>query len=134
MKLGILFFLLTVVPGFSGNKIADFQWKNRLLVVSEADAGFVKAAEKEKAKLEERDLKVFILGGEGMEKFPIGKGLWEEFVAKYPVSADEAKVWLIGKDGKTARQWSLAEFSFEEVFAAIDGMPMRQREMKEKNE
>lgn len=132
MKCLVLAILLGMASGLMGDKIRDFQWKKRLLVVSGAEEGFLAAAEKENAGVEDRDMRIFVLSGEGVEKFPVGKDLRAEFVKRLSVSDDEKKVWLIGKDGNTVLQWGLEEFAFEKVFAAIDGMPMRQREMREK--
>ena len=124
-----------MVNGVFGETLADFRWEKRVLVVSGADEGFLAGAEKEKAGLEDRDMRVFVLDGVGAKKFPVGEKLRGEFSKKLSVSKDDAekgKVWLIGKDGSTVLQWTLAEFSFKKVFASIDGMPMRQREMREK--
>ncbi|MGJ8644097.1 MAG: DUF4174 domain-containing protein [Luteolibacter sp.] len=118
--------------GLMGEKIADFQWEKRLLVVSGADEGFLVSVEKEKAGLEDRDMRIFVLAGE--EQFAVGKELRAEFVKRLSVSEGDEKVWLIGKDGNTVLQWELEEFTFEKVFASIDGMPMRQREMREKGQ
>lgn len=134
MKFLILAMLLGMVSGLMGDKITDFSWKKRLLVVSGADEGFLAAAEEENAGVEDRDMRIFVLSGEGGEKFPVGKDLRAEFVKRLSVSDDEKKVWLIGKDGNTVLEWGLEEFAFEKVFAAIDGMPMRQREMREKGQ
>ncbi|MGJ8634907.1 MAG: DUF4174 domain-containing protein, partial [Luteolibacter sp.] len=134
MKFWVLILVLGMVNGVMGEKIGDFRWEKRLLVVSGADEGFLAAAKKEKAGVEERDMRVFVLDGEGVEDFPVGKELRGEFVERLSVSGDDGKVWLIGKDGNTVLQWGLEEFSFEKVFAAIDGMPMRRREMREKEE
>ena len=131
MKCWVLVLFLGMMNGVMGEKLADFRWENRVLVVAGADEGFVKAAGKEKAGIEDRDMRVFVLNGEkeAKEKFPVGDGLRGELVKKVSAEGGEKTVWLIGKDGNTVLQWSLAEFSFAKVFASIDGMPMRQREM-----
>ena len=79
-------------------------------------------------------MRVFVLNGEkeAKERFPVGDGLRGELVKKVSAEGGEKTVWLIGKDGNTVLQWSLEEFSFAKVFASIDGMPMRQREMRER--
>eukprot|EP00903_Cladosiphon_okamuranus_P003483 g3481.t1 len=109
-----------MVPGVAREGgIADFRWKNRLLVVSEAGAEFVRAAEAVKDGLGERDLLVFVLDGEGRRKFPAGEGLRGELMERFRVEGDGARVWLIGKDGKTAREWKVEGFRFEEAFELL---------------
>ena len=117
----------------SRGSIADFQWKNRILVLSGADERIVKLLAEEKAGLEDRDLKVFILSGSGVESYPVDPGLEDEFETRLTPSKEKPMVYLIGKDGRTTLEWTLAGFTFEKLFASIDAMPMRKREMREGN-
>lgn len=132
MWLWKLMIFVGMTSGLMGEKISDFRWESRLLVVSGADEDFLAVAAKETKGIQDRDLRVFVLSGEGRQEFPVGKGLRAEFVERLSVLGGERKFWLIGKDGNTVLQWTAEEFTFDKVFSAIDGMPMRQREIREK--
>jgi len=123
---------MTVSAASAGGRISDFQWKNRLLVASGASAELVDKINSAKAGMFDRDLKVFVLSGAGVERFPVGKDLSKEFVSRLNTNEDRPMVYLIGKDGKTTLNWPLDEFTIEKLFANIDAMPMRKREMREK--
>lgn len=131
MKLGFLVLFFMLMNGYGQNRIEDFRWKKRLLIVSGADGKFLGKAAEEKAGLDERDMRVFVLAGEGGEAFPVGKELRAELLKRLKPAADGKEVWLIGKDGRTSIRWDLADFTFEKVFAAIDAMPMRRQEMRD---
>ncbi len=116
---------------FAQGKISDFQWQYRLLVVSGADDKFAELLETEEAGLEERDLKVFILSGSGEKEFAAKPELAAEFRARLKPPAEKPMVYLIGKDGRTTLEWPLSEFTFAKLYASIDAMPMRKREMRD---
>jgi|AntRauTorckE6833_2_1112554.scaffolds.fasta_scaffold49565_1 hypothetical protein len=116
---------------FANSAISDFQWKNRLLIVSGATAELVKEIATEQEGIRERDLRVFVLSGEGEKKYPVDPELAVEFKKRLSPKAEEPMVYLIGKDSRTILRWSLEEFSFEKLYSSIDAMPMRQREMRE---
>jgi hypothetical protein len=131
MRFAVPVIIFTSSMLFAQGKISDFQWKNRLLVVSGADAGIVKFLETQEAGLEERDLKVFILSGSGEKEYAAKPELAAEFKARLNPPAEKATVYLIGKDGRTTLEWPLSEFTIAKLFAIIDAMPMRKREMLE---
>jgi hypothetical protein len=116
---------------FAQGKISDFQWQYRLLVVSGADERLVELLEKEEAGLEERHVKVFIIGGAGEKGFAAKPELAAEFRQRLSPPAGKQVVYLIGKDGRTTLEWPLADFSIAKLYAGIDAMPMRKREMME---
>jgi hypothetical protein len=116
---------------FADTGISDFRWKNRLLVVSGASKKLVQQLDSEEAGLTERDLQVFILSGEGKSDYPPKPNLAAEFAKRLSPDPEKPKVYLIGKDGQTTLEWSLDNFSFEKLYASIDAMPMRQREIRE---
>ncbi len=131
MKKVLILFTALSCAAFADMNIADFQWKNRLLIVSKADGKMADALRNEKAGLDERDLRVFILGGSAAGEFPVEEGLAKEFRQRLSPPEDRPTVYLIGKDGKTSLSWRIEEFTFRKLYASIDAMPMRQREMKE---
>jgi len=116
---------------FAQDRISDFQGEFRLLVVSGADEGMVELLDREEAGLEERDLKVFILSGPGEKEYPAKPELAGEFKARLSPPDGKPMVYLIGKDGRTTLEWSLADFTFKKLYGSIDAMPMRRREMRE---
>jgi hypothetical protein len=91
----------------------------------------VKLLETEEAALEERDLKVFILSGSGENEYAAKPELAAEFKARLKPPEDKPTVYLIGKDGRTTLEWPLSEFTFAKLYASIDAMPMRKREMRD---
>jgi hypothetical protein len=116
---------------FAQGKISDFQWKYRLLVVSGADEKIVRLLETEEAGMDERDLKIFILSGSGKKEYAARPELADEFNSRLKPPAAKPTVYLIGKDGRTTLEWPLSDFTIQKLYASIDAMPMRKREMRE---
>lgn len=115
---------------FADTEIADFRWKKRLLIISEADAAIVEKLAEEKEGLAERDLEVFVLSGKGTDRYPVKEKLAMEFREGLSPDPGKPTVWLIGKDGRTTLEWSGENFTFGKLFATIDAMPMRKKEMR----
>lgn len=115
---------------FAQDRIEDFQWEYRLLVISGANDSIVESLGKEEAGIEERDLKVFILSGSGMGGYAAKDSLAAEFKKRLKPPEGKPTVYLIGKDGRTTLEWPLRDFTFEKLYASIDAMPMRKREMR----
>jgi len=113
------------------DKISDFQWKSRLLILSGATEESVELLGSAGTGLGERDLKVFILSGSGQRGYAASPALAKELETRLSPPEGEAMVYLIGKDGKTTIRWSLGEFTIGKLFASIDAMPMRKREIRE---
>ncbi len=131
MKSFILAVSLLSQTVLASDRISDFQWKNRLLIIPESTQSLNDQLARENTGLDERDLKVFILSGPGASKHPTGKELAAEFTKRLSPDPKEPKIFLIGKDGRTTLSWKSTEFSFKKLYASIDAMPMRQREMRE---
>lgn len=133
MKAIVPTIVFTSSMAFADTGISDFLWKNRLLVVSGATDALVEQFDAEEAGLFERDLQVFILSGSGKSDYPVKPKLAAEFTERLSPHPEKPKVYLIGKDGRTTLEWTLKDFTFKKLYASIDAMPMRQREMKERN-
>ena len=116
---------------FAQERISDFKWQSRLLIVSGATLETVDLLRSGQAGLEERDLKVFILSGEGFREYGPKEGLKSELERRLSPPQGKPMVYLIGKDGTTTLSWRLGEFTIGKHFASIDAMPMRKREMRE---
>ena len=126
----------------SGPNLADYQWKNRLLLVFSPSASEPSYRELEKnlqqfrAELKDRDLLVFhIICAEDAvhHTHAFSPEAVRSLRQRYAVSDNNPTLILIGKDGgEKARQ--IGEFDLQALFARIDAMPMRQREMRERSQ
>lgn len=110
--------------------VSDFRGKNRLLVIPVAREGFAAELERQKEELAERDLRVFILRGKGASKFAAPPELAVELTRRLASDPAMPQIHFIGKDGVTSLTWTAEDFSFAKLYAAIDAMPMRRREMR----
>ncbi|MDQ3396564.1 MAG: DUF4174 domain-containing protein [Deinococcota bacterium] len=109
-------------------QLEGYSWKNRLLLV------FAPALEEyqeqkrllvgQEAGLKDRDLLVFYLG----EESPAGI---EALKGRFGVGEEPFLAVLVGKDGGAKGRFH-KPVSADELFSLIDGMPMRQQEMKTK--
>lgn len=110
--------------------LEDFQWKKRLLVVTESNDALSSKLVAEQVGLAERDIELFILKGpEAPGKLP-GAALDQALRKHMKIRAGVAEVLLLGKDGRTTLRWKAADFTIASLFAKIDAMPMRAREMQ----
>ncbi len=123
-----------------GRVTAALRWSERLLVVAapaDLDArasiqvGHLIARS---GDLADRELRIVNLMGDAAGRIA-GRTLSREHVrslrAAWELPADEWIVALVGKDGGVKQRWS-AIVEPDEVFALIDVMPMRQREVAER--
>ena len=120
---------MLLATAVSAETLADFRWEKRLLVVTRSTPAIQKMLAAEKAGLAERDLEVFVLDGPGR---PPGAALAKQLREKLKPRKDVPEVLLLGKDGQTTLRWKAADFTPAALYASIDAMPMRQREMKER--
>lgn len=132
MKPAILLVALASAALSAERTVSDFRWKNRLLVIPAAREGFARELDRQKAELEERDLRVFILGGRGADRFAASPEMAAELAKRLSSDPAKPKIHLIGKDGVTTLSWTAEDFTFAKLYAAIDAMPMRRREMRER--
>jgi hypothetical protein len=114
-------------------KTIELQWKKRIILVQASEQGkqVVAQLQKEAAAINERDIIWFVLT-EAACMTNWDAGVEDVFVHETQTayfSADATqRVILIGKDG-TVKQRT-AELNLTELFALIDGMPMRRAEMQ----
>jgi hypothetical protein len=128
--ISLLFMVTTMMSGET--KISDFQWQSRLLVIPGGDAAWIKKLEIEEAHLKERDVRVFILGFEEGSKYAPKPELAKQFADRFQPNPKKPRVYLMGKDSQTTLEWSMIDFSFDKLYASIDAMPMRQREISDR--
>jgi len=116
-----------------------YRWRNRLLMVfspSKEDSNYQSLKKEMKAQrngLRDRELLVFEILEKGESRFGntvLKKEAIDFLRQKFSAGQGSFLVILLGKDGeeKMRRQ----KVSLTEIFGVIDGMPMRQREMKER--
>jgi len=125
---------LLLIPFICGTAqaqiLSDFQLKKRLLVFPHADVEQLRQWEILKAQTVDRDLILLILHTPPGEAYQASPRINTELLERLRPSPNKPTIFLIGKDGKTTLSWPQSEFTFSKLFAAIDAMPMRQREMK----
>lgn len=118
-----------------GQKLSDYQWSNRIIILSDQEPGFNKAKEaleiisEFKKELKERDILVF-LQRDG-KRYDTNFNLVSTAIDKNIPQNFEGYL-LIGKDGGIKSK-ELYPVDIQALFALIDGMPMRRAEMKRDN-
>ena len=140
----LLFFLLFTISSMANVAFTQnisipgpYHWQNRIVLIfaSEDDPMLekqLKLFEENQAGMDERDLIVFrILHDQVIQT--VGSTYDEKSARKlrsqYHVAEGEFSVTLIGKDGsKKLQQQEI--LSIDKLFATIDAMPMRRREMR----
>lgn len=119
-------------------QLDDYQWKNRLVLIfapAENNRIYKEQIEELNSSAEgmrDRDLKVFHLFREGAsfgDEKQLNNSTVDTLYNKFKVEPGNYLIILIGKDGtEKLRKSSLLKT--EKLFALIDSMPMRQREMQ----
>lgn len=133
----IIISLISSVEVF-GQNVDDYKWKNRIILIisNNEDSEFFKkqinALEKDLQELVERKLILFKITP---SKYQLNSDKWEtnsELYTTYNLNNEPFKIVLIGLDGGI----KLNENKYtpkEDLFALIDGMPMRRMEIRNKN-
>lgn len=122
----ILMGMLASTNDTEAAQLDALRWKNRVLVVIAPDGDFAAAKQRqiyrksETGMIERAIVLVEALGDGARER---------EIRARLGADGDRFQVLLIGKDGNTALT-SKVPVEAEELFAKIDAMPMRRREMQ----
>ena len=115
----------------------DYKWKNRILIVIEADKiGFDKTfIEKYRKDFLDRDLILFIVND---DKLYIDGELASDktFVClkrKFRKMSESSNLILVGKDGGVKETYQFNN-DIKQVFSDIDARPMRIREMRKRKD
>ena len=145
MKSLFLLFTLVLTTDMAAAQSFDlenYRWKNRVLLVfapDERDGLYQRQtalANEARAGYRERDLvvvSVFTESGRDEENSILQKGQTRQLRTDFRVSDSQFCVILVGKDGgEKLRQADV--LAIEKLFGVIDAMPMRQSEVKRKNE
>jgi len=114
-----------------------FQWKNRIVVIYSDESSNLLTSQKQyyadgKTDYEERDLIVFVLTDETLKYIDNSAASIDAIDVRNFLNISEKdtfNVSLIGKDGGIKLQQNTL-LTNEKLFATIDSMPMRKREMR----
>jgi|SRR6056297_1058681 len=133
----ILVLLFTVAPMLHAQNLSDYQWKNRLVILvdegleTEAIRSQFKAIVSKPDELIERDILLFQLTPKTIvlsngEKAKLSVN---ETYSTLSITKNFKGILLIGKDGGIKLKKPF-EVNTADIFALIDGMPMRKSEIK----
>jgi hypothetical protein len=122
--------------------LTQFQWKNRLLFLFAEDASdpiftnLQRQIMDQKDEVADRDLIVFEVPAKGparMGTAPLDRQQADSIRNHFDIPGNTFSLILVGKDGgiKLKRE---DRVDLSDVFGLIDSMPMRQREMQQKNQ
>lgn len=120
--------------------LSQFQWKNRLLFLFAPNRShplfdvLQKSIATQQAEVADRDLVIFEIlesGTSRMDTSDLDPQAAQSLRDKFDVSPGRFVLILVGKDGsvKLNRQ---EQTRLEDIFALIDAMPMRQKEMEKR--
>lgn len=132
-------FLLIVVNHFSyataseNEMIAWLQWQYRIVLVDSNQAHLVdhitQITESQSEEIENRKLLFVVLNKKQHRCFPSVCKHMTSAHWKSAFTIQQNQVLLIGLDGSVKERYKAEEFKLEKIFADIDMMPMRRREI-----
>ncbi|WP_114751252.1 DUF4174 domain-containing protein [Pleomorphovibrio marinus] len=114
--------------------LEDLKWKKRVLLVfpSSEEMGFDwEMSDSLALEIEDRDLIYFVFADtlHSNSSFTFDENYREELLKRYALGSKESCYVLIGKDGGSKVRKEGISVNWKDLFATIDAMPMRQREM-----
>ena len=115
--------------------LADLQWKSRVLLVfpsTGADSSILwEMTDSLLVEIADRDLIYFVFGDTLISNsdYTFEKDYEKKLRARYALGSKELCWILLGKDGGSKLKKEGSSPDWELLFATIDAMPMRQREM-----
>jgi hypothetical protein len=114
------------------NKLGDYQWKNRLILIhaEENSGNEVETLRTAQVGIDDRDLIWFVNTGSGLvsNQAAVSSRLESEVTGLLEENRLNGRVLLIGKDGGIKSRES--DLNLDAIFRRIDAMPMRAREMR----
>jgi hypothetical protein len=111
--------------------LAALRWQHRIIVVNGSVTDAVERLREAAQAIEERHIVWFVVHPERLQSNysgPLGEALLHELQRRF-FSQSDARVFLIGKDG--GLKSSEPDLDLQRLFARIDAMPMRRREMRD---
>lgn len=143
MLMGLLWGAMGGVAGGQEKEMFElksFQWKNRILLIFALSAedpvcrSLAAELNAQIAGVRERDLligKFFEAGANRFAGAPLTPQSAEAFRREFAVRKGTSTVILVGKDGEVKLRRE-GPVQAAEIFALIDSMPMRQKEIRER--
>jgi len=128
----VLSLITLTTHGADMNRLDDYQWKNRLILVqaTSENGGEIETLRSARAEIDDRDIVWFVNTGSYVvsNQNAVSGSLESDIKAVLDEPRSYGRVLLIGKDGGIkSRESSL---DLDAIFRRIDGMPMRIREMR----
>lgn len=123
----------SVIAGEQGMRsLSDFQWRNRLILVEDANEPDqrVETLRRYAAGIDDRDIVWFVVRDQDIQSNmeEPGRDLEQNVRKTLGEQPDNVSVILIGKDGGIKQRSRVLDV--DGIFALIDTMPMRKREMR----
>ena len=137
---GLLIFGMLVNKPVLGADLANYRWKNRLLLIfspteiNEAYKAFEAKLKGAASEVEDRDLILFRIFENGLSFIGSQSMSAQDAEAlrrRFPSATGQFSVVLIGKDGGIKLEQK-DQADINKIFDRIDSMPMRQQEIKER--
>lgn len=133
--LALSLFMIASAEATTVDSLSDLQWKKRIILVAnpEQKSDIINTLNRFHDDIEERDIAWFVVVGDNLESnmTDLGPALSQAVHDRLVTATDQQQVVLIGKDGGIKDRSS--QLNLERLFAMIDSMPMRIREMREGN-
>ncbi|MHA7923680.1 MAG: DUF4174 domain-containing protein [Marinobacter sp.] len=128
----VLSLITLTTHGADMNRLDDYQWENRLILVqaTNENGSEIETLRSAQAEIDDRDIVWFVNTGSDVvsNQKAVSGSLESDIKAVLDESRSYGRVLLIGKDGGIkSRESSL---DLDAIFRRIDGMPMRIREMR----
>ncbi len=139
-KLLILGFIVAFYPFQTIAQLDQHRWEDRvILIIAENDQltaykDQIQFLSQQRVELEDRNLVVYKLLMDGQSTYQennINTTKAQKLIQNYKKKSDPFLLLLIGKDGGVKLK-STTPVSPNDLFALIDGMPMRRAEMRRK--
>ncbi|MEL6536926.1 MAG: DUF4174 domain-containing protein [Bacteroidota bacterium] len=140
IRLWLLLAFVFVTTSVHCQDLTQHRWENRVVVIAVQDSASQLAKQQlaefqeDLAGMAERRLIVYTITQEAYRLATDPKALWQPISPSLKTFASQSpfQVSLIGLDGGLKLQQQ-ALLSREDLFALIDGMPMRRAELRQKN-
>lgn len=127
-----LLLMYSIAMPASANPLSQYLWSNRPLLIFAAGEGdpalrhMRRALAQRRRDVADRDMVIVEILAEGPDSADA-----ETLRRRFDVAEEDFRVVLVGKDGGEKLRTGTPP-ALDEVFALIDGMPMRRREIRER--
>jgi hypothetical protein len=141
LSIGLILFgaLLGAAADVPAAQVSEYLWQNRPLLLfapSIADSRLQQTRhnlQRRRCELDDRNMIIGVILEQGQSRLdeqPISPSDSSALRKRYAIDRDQFAAILIGKDGSEKyRLYDIPEL--DDIFALIDGMPMRQNEMSQ---